>query len=212
MPFAALDLHKKEIQAATFDDQGNPVYRGRFPATRAAIEAFARAQLSPGHQVALEATFNTWAIVALLQPHVKEVVVSHPLATRAIAQAKVKTDKIDTDVLAHLLRCGYLPRVWIPDEDTRQLRHQGTERANLSSDRTRLKNRIHAVLHQRLIEAPQGDLFTPAHLRWLRALELDPPGRAALDRHLRPLDALRQEIETLGTELARHAAATPQVM
>jgi hypothetical protein len=116
----------------------------------------------PQHRLALEATFNTWAIVAILQPLVSEVVVSNPLQTRAIAQAKVKTDMIDTDVLAHLLRCNYLPRVWIPAEQTRQLRQQCTERANLSSDRTRLKNRIHAVLHQRLIEAPHGDLFSPA--------------------------------------------------
>jgi len=211
MPFAALDLHKKEIQAATFDDQGNPVYRGRFPATCAALESFARHHLSAAHKVAVEATFNTWAIVSLLQPYVEEVVVSNPMATRAIAQAKVKTDQIDTDVLAHLLRCDYLPRVWIPDEETRRLRHQCTERANLSSDRTRLKNRIHAVLHQRLIEAPQGDLFSPANRRWLRGLALDPPGRATLDRHLRQLDAVEQELEALDTEFVQHAAAHPQI-
>jgi len=211
MPFAALDLHKKQIQAATFDDQGNPVYRGRFPATRAAVESFARNHLSTAHKVALEATFNTWAIVSLLQPFVEEVVVSNPMATRAIAQAKVKTDKIDTEVLAHLLRCDYLPRVWIPDQETRELRHQCTERANLASDRTRVKNRIHAVLHQRLIEAPKGDLFSPANLKWLRTLPLDAPGRATLDRHLRQLDALEIEIDALGTELAQHAATHPPV-
>jgi len=211
MPFAALDLHKKVIQAATFDDLGNPQWRGRFPATRAAIAAFAQQHLTPHHQVALEATFNTWAIVAILQPLVAEVVVSNPLQTRAIAQAKVKSDKIDTDVLAHLLRCNYLPRVWIPDPQTRQLRSQSTERANLSSDRTRLKNRIHAVLHQRLIEAPHGDLFSPANLAWLRTLDLDPPGRATLDRHLRQLDLIEAELVSLGDELARHAWQHPQV-
>lgn len=211
MPFAALDLHKKQIQAATFDDQGNPVYRGRFPATRQALESFARNHLSATHKVALEATFNTWAIVSLLQPFVEEVVVSNPMATRAIAQAKVKTDKIDTEVLAHLLRCDYLPRVWIPDRETRELRHQCTERANLASDRTRVKNRIHAVLHQRLIEAPHGDLFSPDNLRWLHTLPLDVPGRATLDRHLRQLDALEIEIDALCAELAQHAATHPQV-
>jgi transposase len=211
MPFAALDLHQKMIQAATFDDLGNPVWRGRFPATREALEAFARQHLTPLHRVALEATFNTWAIVDILEPRVAEVVVSNPLQTRAIAQAKVKTDKIDTDVLAHLLRCNYLPRVWIPDEQTRQLRRQCTERANLNSDRTRLKNRIHAVLHQRLIQAPHGDLFSPANLRWLRSLALDAPGRATLDRHLRLLDAVEAEILSLADELARHAWEHPDV-
>jgi len=211
MPFAALDLHKKEIQAATFDDLGNPVWRGRFPATRAAIEAFAMTQLSPTHKVALEATFNTWAIVAILQPYAQEVVVSNPLQTRAIAQAKIKTDKIDTDVLAHLLRCDYLPRVWIPDAETRNLRALCTERANLSSDRTRIKNRIHSVLHQHLLTAPGPDLFSRASLGWLRALPLEPGPRAALDRYLRQLDSIEQELQTMDDSLAQHANSHPQV-
>lgn len=211
MPFAAFDLHKKFIQATTFDDLGNPVHSERFPATRPAIQAFAARHLTPRHQVALEATFNTWEIVAILQPLVGEVVVSNPQRTRAIAQAKVKTDKIDTHVLGHLLHCGYLPRVWIPPEDIRRLRHECTERANLTQDRTRIKNRIHAVLHQRLLEAPCADLFSARGLAWLRALPLDAPGRQTLDRHLRQLDAIEQEIQAVGDDLARHAHATPQV-
>lgn len=211
MPFAAFDLHKKMIQAATFDDLGNVLHRERFPATRPAIEAFAEKHLTPQHKVALEATFNTWEIVAILQPLVAEVVVSNPLQTRAIAQAKVKTDKIDTDVLGHLLRCDYLPKVWIPTPEIRQLRHECTERANLTQDRTRIKNRIHAVLHQRLIEAPHADLFSPQALAWLRTLPLDSPGRKTLDRYLRQLDAIEHEILAVGDDLARHAYATPQV-
>ncbi len=117
----------------------------------------------------MEATTNTWAVVALLEPFVAEVVVSNPLRTRAIATAKIKTDRVDALVLAQLLRSDFLPRVWQPDADTRRRRALSTERANLVSDRTRLKNRIHAVLHQRLIEAPAGDLFQPASRRWLRS-------------------------------------------
>jgi transposase len=71
-------------------------------------------------------------------------VVSNPLRTRAIAEAKIKTDKVDAFVLAHLLRCDFLPRVWIPDAATSAQRHQCTERANLVADRTRIKNRIHS--------------------------------------------------------------------
>jgi len=40
-------------------------------------------------------------------------------------------------VLANLLRCDFLPRVWIPDQATIALRHQSTERATLVADRTR---------------------------------------------------------------------------
>jgi hypothetical protein len=41
---------------------------------------------------------NTWSVVALIEPHAAEVVVSNPLRTRAIAEAKVKTDRADADI------------------------------------------------------------------------------------------------------------------
>ena len=78
--------------------------------------AFARQRLQPEDQIALEATTNTWAVVALLRPFVARIVVANPLRTRAIAEAKLKTDKIDAEALAQLLRCDYLPPVWQPDQ------------------------------------------------------------------------------------------------
>jgi len=211
MPFVGLDLHKKIVEAVILDDTGNILWRGSFPATRAALEDFARSRLSPNHHLALEATTNTWAVVALLKPYLARVVVSNPLRTRAIAEAKIKTDRVDALVLAQLLRSGFLPEVWCPDDDTRRRRALSTERANLVADRTRLKNRIHAVLHQRLIEAPAGDLFQPRSRAWLASLELDPEGRQTLDRHLRQLARLEQELAALTDDLAREAHADPRV-
>lgn len=211
MPFAGLDVHKKEIEAVMLDDQGSITLRRRFPATRAGLEAFAHGQLSQQHRVALEATTNTWAIVGILQPLVKEVVVSNPLRTRAIASAKIKTDKVDALVLGQLLRSGYLPSVWCPDEETRLMRQQTSERANLSADRTRLKNRIHAILHQRLIEAPAQDLFSQAGMSWLAHLSLDQAGQRALERHLRQLAQVESEFQLLDEELAGHAWQHPQI-
>ena len=210
MPFAALDLHKKIVDAVLLDEHGAPAWCGRFPATRAALENFARAHLSPQYRVALEATTHTWAVVAILEPFVAEVVVSNPLRTRAIAAAKIKTDRVDALVLAQLLRSDFLPRVWQPDPQTRHLRSVSTERANLVADQTRLKNRIHAVLHQRLIEPPAGDLFQPASRRWLAQLELDPLGRHTLDRHLRQLARLQEELTALTDQLAVQAHADPR--
>jgi transposase len=211
MPFAAFDIHLKSVEAVLTDDAGAILLRRNFPATREAILEFARRHLSREHRVALEATFHTWAIAALLEPFVAEVVVSNPLRTRAIAEAKIKTDRVDATVLVHLLRLDYLPRVWQPDPATRDLRRATTERANLVADRTRLKNRIHAVLHQRLLVPPKGDLFSPANLRWLGQLELDPAARESLDRHLRQLAYLETEIADQKSTLARQAYADSRV-
>jgi transposase len=209
MPFAGLDLHQKKVEAVILDDAGRLLLNQRFPATRAALEAFAREHLA-GCAVALEATCNTWPVAGILQPLVAELVISNPMRTRAIAEAKIKTDRVDATVLAHLLRLDYLPRVWLPDEPTQALRRHTTERANLVADRTRIKNRIHAVLHQRLIEAPPGDLFSPRHLRWLAALELDAEGRESLDRHLRQLTSTQAELTLLENDLAQAAYQDPR--
>jgi transposase len=211
MPFAALDLHQQHTEAVVLGDDGSILHRQRLATTRAALTTFARQHLGPTTPVAVEATFNTWPIVDLLTPLTRQVVVSNPLRTRAIAEARIKTDKVDALVLAQLLRLDFLPRVWIPDAATQQLRRATTERTQLTSDRTRIKNRIHALLHQRLIAAPEGDLFTPGNLLWLRTLELDSFGRAALDRQLRLLDQVQLEISQVNDALAAHAYRSPAV-
>jgi len=210
MPFAALDLHKLHIEAVLIADDGAVLHRQRFPTTRSHLLTFAKTHLSPAIPLAVEATFNTWPIVNLLEPFVAEVVVGNPLRTRAIAEAKIKTDRVDALVLANLLRLDFLPRVWKPDEETRYLRSATTERANLVADRTRIKNRIHAVLHQQLISAPKGDLFSRANLAWLEALQIDPRARESLNRHLRQLVHIESEIGLLRDELAAKAWEDPR--
>jgi transposase len=211
MPFAAFDLHKKMIQAVVIDSAGAVLVHDRFPTTAAAITGFAQRHLTTKDSIAVEATFNTWPVVALLTPLVGEVVVSNPQRTRAIAEARIKTDKVDALVLAQLLRLDYLPRVWQPDAGTQHLRRLTSERAALTADRTRIKNRIHAVLHHRLLDPPCPDLFSQRGLQWLAGVEMDSQGRAAIDRQLRLLAQVEQEIAALNADLARLAHQTPQV-
>ncbi len=52
----------------------------------------------------MEATGNSDAIANLLTPLVARVVVSNPSTTRAIAEARVKTDKVEARILVQLLR------------------------------------------------------------------------------------------------------------
>ena len=124
------------------------------------------------------------------------------MATKAIAQAKIKTDKVDAHVLAQLLRCDFLPEVWQPDEATRRLREWTGRRSALVGQRTAMRNRIHSVLAMRLVETP-ARLFNAEGLDWLSKVELDAQGRALVDSDLRQLAFLQQEIAALDAELAR---------
>jgi transposase len=177
------------------DAEGRVLRRGQIAATQQAIRAFAQEELRPEDEVALEATTNTWAVVELIEAHVARVVVSNPMTTRAIAQAKIKTDRIDARVLADLLRCGYLPEVWQPDAATRKLRRLTSRRAGLGGDRTAVKNRLHAALAMRLIQVPEEELFSNSGLAWLRNTPgLDEETRMAVDSDLRLLDGMEAEL------------------
>ena len=59
---------------------------------------------------------------------VKRVVVANPRMVRAIAYARVKTDKIDAVILARLHAGGFLPEVWVADDNTQRQRRQTVER------------------------------------------------------------------------------------
>ena len=76
------------------------------------------------------------------------------------AWAKVKSDKIDAAVLAKLHASGFLPEVWMPDEETETRRRVVAERTQVISQMTRLKNRIQSVLHANLIPPYKGTLFS----------------------------------------------------
>lgn len=152
--YIGLDVHKETIEACELNQTGQVLVRHKIACQREAIQDFARKHLTREDQVVLEATTNTWAVVQLVTPFVQRVVVGNPLKIKAIAEAKIKTDKIDAEVLAQLLRCDYLPTVWQPDAATQQLRKLTAHRATLIRDRSRIKNRIQSVLAQLLMKPP----------------------------------------------------------
>jgi hypothetical protein len=93
-----LDVHRDFVQVAIWQN-GLVRQAGQIAATAEVLRLFADS-LAPTDEVALEATGNTHAIVRLLEGPVARVVVSNPQKTRAIAEAKVKTDKVDAEILA----------------------------------------------------------------------------------------------------------------
>ena len=144
MRYIGLDVGRDFAHAAVVQDRGTARKLGRFRMGEE-LRAFA-ATLGPDDVVALEASTNTWALAELLGRHAGKVVVSNPLRTRAIADAKRKTDDIDAASLAELLAADYLPEVWQPDEATRRLRRLVAHRAGLIRQRTATRNRVAAVL------------------------------------------------------------------
>src|SRR3954470_19488908 len=199
-----LDVHREFAQVAIWQD-GRVRHAGQIAATPEGLRLFADS-LGPSDEVALEATCNTHAIAKLLQGRVARVVVSNPQKTRAIAEAKVKTDKVDAAVLAELLAADYLPGVWLADDQTHALRRQVARRAHIVRQRTRLKNQVQAVLRRNLIpRCPAADLFGIKGRAWLAEQPLPADERQAVTALLRQLDFHAGELKLIDQELARIA-------
>ena len=205
-----LDVHREFAEVAIWE-RGVVRSAGRIATTPEALRLFADS-LCESDEVALEATCNTHAIARLLEHHVGRVVVSNPAKTRAIAEAKVKTDKVDAQVLAELLAAGFLPAVWLPDDETHALRRQVARRAHIVRQRTRLKNGVHAILHRNLVpRCPAADLFGHKGRAWLAEQELSADERQAVAALLRQLDFAGEELRLVDAELGRVALDREEV-
>src|SRR5437764_4087992 len=106
MNYVGVDIHKRYSVLVAVDERGRELARGRISGN--SVHAFAQffeALQGPG-KVVLEACWNWGRIYDVLSEieQVEEVVLAHPLKTRLIAEAQIKTDSLDALALATLLR------------------------------------------------------------------------------------------------------------
>jgi transposase len=210
MRVIGLDVHRNFAQVAILDG-GVVKDHGRFVMEREAVLAFATKALTKEDDVVLEATGNTAIIVRLLTPFVHRVVIANPLQVRAIAWAKVKTDKIDAATLARLHAAQFLPEVWMPPEDVELQRRVIAERTQLVGQMTRLKNRIQSILHANLIPKETGRIFSKHSRARLEALPLPADQMRMALRHHDELVRLAVELAAIDRDLAQHALADTNV-
>ena len=197
MRYIGLDIHKEFCIATEMDKEGHIIRENqRIPTTHQALHAY----FSPlkHAQIAIESTGPWEYIYELLDSLGLKVVLVNPVKARAIAEAKIKTDKIDSHILAHLLRANLIPTVYIGDKPMRDLKRLITERLFLTKQTTQLKNRIHAILLRQGIK-PEHNVFTTHGKTYLRSLNLP-----NLHRALTILDTLENTIASLDKELHAH--------
>jgi len=205
-----MDIHRTFAEVVVWED-GRLRPAGRVDMTRAGLEGFGR-NLTHEDEVVVEATGNALAVVRVLTPYVARVIVANPLQVKAIAHARIKTDKIDAGVLASLRAADFLPEVWLPDVETERMRRLVARRNQVVRHRTRVKNEVHAILHAHLVPpCPHADLFGRLGRLWLDGQPLPDDERAAIARHLRELDRLGEDLDVLDTDVAQAAIDDPAI-
>jgi len=137
-------------------------------------------------------------------------VVANSLQVKAIAHAKIKTDKVDAYTLARLLHADFLPSVELPDEKTWAMRQLVSHRRLLVKQRTAIKNSVLATFHRCLIDPPEGKAFSGRGQRWMRSAKLAPTERLLVDNGLDRLEAIEARIDAADQQLLKTAAIEAQ--
>jgi len=172
MLYIGLDVHKEFCQACVIDESGRALSNERFSSTNEELDRFL--DRFQDAKFVLESTGIWEFIYEGIERRGFEAVLAHPLKVRAIAEARVKTDKVDAETLAQLLRADLIPRSWIPPKDIRDLRQLVRQRAYLVRQASRFKNRIHAEILRRGVRRPENlkTPFAQRSIRWMRSLDI----------------------------------------
>lgn len=210
MRIIGMDIHRSFAQVAILED-GKVTKEFRIELVHGPLVAFAKT-LSLEDEVVIEVTGNSAAVERILRPHVKRVAVANPRLVRAIAYARVKTDKVDAATLAKLYAAGFLPEVWVADEDTYSRRRQVAERTGVLEQLVRIKGRMKAILHANLIPPYKGHLFGKAGQRWLDGLPLPAEERGILRRLITELERVSHQLTEIDKVLAQQALDDPRAL
>ena len=108
MYYSGIDQHKRDCMITTYDADGHRVKQQRVPNSRPQLRRYFSAFPGPHHAVVESTGFWYW-LADLLDDLGVELTLAHATRLKAIAAAKVKTDRLDSDLLAQLLRAGLIP-------------------------------------------------------------------------------------------------------
>jgi transposase len=201
--YLGIDTHTRYSQVAVVNGDGNLHDEIRLPNDR--LDELA--EQYAGGEAAIEASGHYRPVYEMLDEHL-DVTLVNPSKNRLIAEATVKTDRIDAKRLAHMLRADMLAESYIPSDEIRELRDLVRTRKALVEERTAEKNRIRAVL-KRTNNAYDSELFGPTGREFLAELSLSDADRTIVEAHLSVIDEYDEQIERLEDTIERRVLESP---
>lgn len=191
--YIGVDLHKKTCFVTIMNQEGLIKKQIEISTDTDKVSRFFKPFKNVN--VAVESTMNWIPFYENLEALGCNVSLSNPLQTKAIAQARIKNDKVDSRVLADLLRTNLLPTAYIQPREIRDLKELVRQRAHYVEIRTRIKNKIHSVLFKTNVKHSFTNLYGVAGMEWLKNLELRDIYKQELDRYLTTLEHLNEQID-----------------
>ncbi len=192
MFYVGLDIHKKFIYATILDEESRIVNQGKFGTNEKELLDFLGFLPNKQTKIVVESCGIWQDMYEILENKGYQVILANPFKVKAIASAKIKNDKIDSEILAKLLKGNLIPETYVPPKEIRELRDIVRHRQSLVKIRTTLKNQIHAILRKNNVEYPFKDIFT------VRARDfLKKQNDLKINSYLKILEHIEKEIDEI---------------
>jgi transposase len=188
MNYVGIDHHRQYSHMTVMDQMGQVLRSGRVPNLQDEIGKFLEG--FEAVESVIETGRSSYTMVDVLEEMGVTVKIAHPNEVKAIARAKIKTDKRDSEVLAHLLRMNMVPEVYRRSVENRQAQRVLRQRAFYVRAMTALKNRVYAFLSQQREEVREEvvretNIFSERGQKVLLGLKLVPGEKRLLDALLK---------------------------
>jgi transposase len=207
-----IDLHKAFSYWTLINNDRDVLFQGKVTTSEEDTLAALGQLPVPANEIqaAIEPVSQWGWYAEVLEQKGVTVKLADPVKTKLIGTNKLKNDKVDSTILAELLRSDFLPTAYLAPRPTRDLREFMRMRLLLVGMRTRMKNRAHAVLWKHGSQSPTTRLFGPHGKEWLRSQRFGPVSDEAIASILRTVEHLDGEIKRMDEEIARRARANAE--
>ena len=212
--YIALDVHKHYTYAGR---EKGKTCKARYRRIEHQKGVFKRylSNVATGTTVALEATGNWYWVVDEIEAAGMKPALVHPYKAKVMLGCINKTDKLDVMGINRLQRAGTLPTVWIPPNETRDLRELPRTRMFLMQMRSKLKNRIQATLTKYALNVTgYSDAFGKKARQEMdkRIEKLPPQAKKATRQLLTVLDTVSGEIREQEKKIQELVELIPEMI
>ena len=185
MLHAGLDLSRRKVDVCLLSERGEHLDQLATPPDAESLRRLARRIEEVHHQpvcAVVESMTGARLVHDTLEAEGWAVEIADAQKVKGLAPLALKTDKIDSLVLATLSQRDLVPAIWLPDPRVREERELARFRLHLVKHRSMLKHRIHSTLINFGRPCPVTDLFGVEGRRLLERLQVPEPWRSNVSR------------------------------
>jgi transposase len=204
-----IDLHRQTLVIAAVNDAGACLAPRRIACVDREAIVEAMRSLDPFRAV-IEATGTYRWLYDLLSP-LGTVLLANPLRLRAMVQRRSKTDKLDSQLLANLLRINQIPLAYVPPKRYQLLRDVTRHRARLARQAAMAKTQLRSLLAIHNLGPLPFSAVGVRACAWFTQQDFGASGNWIRDELLLRLEHYRRQLALLDDRLETLRRETPEV-